>query len=191
MTITPHRLFEQPWPEGEFRLWQMGFVTDDLFGTAARWADVFGVGPFHVLPSRETDATLHGEPAPLEMQVAVAQAGPTQIELITQHCDRPSIYKEMQARGGSSFHQICTVTTDYAGKLAFYEGLGYEVASEIVAVGQHVAFIDTNADFGFYTEVVEDVPGFLDAVTKISETCATWDGTDPVRILNRDGYTTP
>jgi hypothetical protein len=190
MTTFPH-LYEQPWPEGEYRLFQLGFVTPDLFATAARWAEVFGVGPFHVLPSRETEATLHGEPAPLEMQVAVAQAGPTQIELITQHCDRPSIYREMQARGGSSFHQVCTVTADYAANVAHYEGLGYEVASEIVAAGQHVAFIDTVDDFGFYTEVVEEVPGFVDALTRISETCATWDGTDPVRILTRDGYRVP
>jgi hypothetical protein len=191
MTPPPHRLFEQAWPEGGFRFWQMGFVTDDLYRTARQLVDTFGVGPFHVLPLGETQATLHGEPAPLDLQVAVAQAGPVQIELFCQTCDRPSIYRELQARGGSSFHQICTVTTDYPGTIAHYEGLGYEVASEIVARGQHVGFVDTNDDFGFYTEVVEDVPGFLEATTKISETCATWDGTDPIRILTRDGYRVP
>jgi len=191
MTEIPHRLFQQPWPEGEYRLFQLGFVTDDLLGTAANWARVFGVGPFHVLPARETACTLHGEPAPIEMQVAVAQAGPTQIELITQHCDRPSIYREMVDRGGAQFHQVCTVTPHYEATRAHYEGLGYELASEIAADGQQVAFFDTFADFGFYTEVVEQTPTFLPMLAKIAETCATWDGTDPVRLLTRDGYGVP
>ena len=29
-----HRLFEQPWPEGEYRLFQLGFVVDDLLAAA-------------------------------------------------------------------------------------------------------------------------------------------------------------
>jgi len=191
MAKIAHELFQQPWPEGEYRLFQMGFVTDDLLGTAKRWATVFGVGPFHVLPSREIDCTLHGEPAPIQLQVAVAQAGPTQIELITQHCDRPSIYREMAERGGNSFHQVCTVTPDYEATRAHYEGLGYPLVSEITAAGQHVAFFDTLADFGFYTEVVEQTPRFLPMLAAIAETCATWDGTDPVRLLTRDGYRVP
>jgi len=195
--VPPEPLFRQPWPsgedDGEFRLFQLGFVTGDLLGTAARWAAVFGVGPFHVLPSREVDATLHGEPAPIEMQVAVAQAGPVQIELITQPCDRPSIYREMQASagGGAAFHQLCTVAPDYDRTCAGYQALGYELACEITGGGQRVAFFDTVADFGFWTEVAEEVPGFLTAVAGIAETCRTWDGTDPVRILTRDGYRVP
>jgi hypothetical protein len=187
-------LFRQPWPDqGDgFRLFQLGFVTDDLLGAAARWAAVLGVGPFHVLPARETDATLHGEPAPLEMQVAVAQAGPVQIELITQRCDRPSIYREMQATaGGGALHQICTVAPDYEATCARYQALGYDLACELRGGGQRVAFFDTVDDFGFWTEVAEEVPGFLDAVAGIAETCRTWDGTDPVRILTRDGYRVP
>ena len=55
-----------------------------------------------------------------------------------------------------------------------------------------MAFVDTVADFGFYTEVVEETPGFVDAASRPSpQTCAEWDGTDPVRILTRDGYRTP
>ena len=45
--------FEQPWPEGECRFFQLGLVVDDLFAAAASWVEVFGVGPFHVLPVSE------------------------------------------------------------------------------------------------------------------------------------------
>jgi hypothetical protein len=125
------------------------------------------------------------------MQVAVAQAGPVQIELIQQYCDRPSVYRDLVSRGQSRFHQLSTLTTDYAGKKAHFEQLGYELACEFVVRGQHVGFIDTFDDFGFYTELVEDVPGFVEGLTRVARTCAEWDGTDPVRILTRDGYRTP
>jgi hypothetical protein len=191
MTPPAHPLFTQPWPEGEFRFFQLGFVVDDLVTSARRWVDVFGVGPFHVLPRMEVACTYRGADSLVEMQVAVAQAGPVQIELIQQHCDRPSIYRDLFGRGETGLHQLSTVTADYDGKKAHYLELGFELASEIEARGQRVAFFDTVADFGFMVEVTEEVPGFLAQLSAISETCATWDGTDPVRILTREGYRVP
>lgn len=190
MSFDAHRLYQQPWPEGEYRLFQLGFVVGDLVAAAERWARVFGVGPFHVLPRMEVDATYRGDPSGVDMQVAVAQAGPVQIELIQQFCDRPSIYLDLFDKGESGLHQLCTVTSDYEGKKAYYDGLGYELASEIGG-RQRVAFFDTVEDFGFMTEVVEETSGFLAQLAAISETCAHWDGTDPVRVLTRDGYRTP
>ena len=125
------------------------------------------------------------------MQVAVAQAGPVQIELIVQHCDRPSVIRDLFARGQSGLHQLCTVTKEYDAKKAYYEDLGYELAGELIGKTQRIAYFDTVADFGFFTEVAEDAPGFLDGLAAIARTCADWDGTDPVRILTRDGYRTP
>jgi hypothetical protein len=191
MMPIPDRMFEQPWPEGEYRLFQLGFVVDDLLGTAAHWARVFGVGPFHVLPPIEQPCTYRGRESGVNVQVAIAQAGPVQVELIKQHCDRASVYRDLIEQGESGFHQLCTVTPAYDAKKAHYEQLGYELVSEMVARGQHVAFFDTFDDFGFFTEVAEEVPGFLASLGAIAQTCAEWDGRDPVRLLTRDGYRTP
>ncbi|WP_240630679.1 VOC family protein [Mycolicibacterium sp. GF69] len=185
------QLFEQPWPEGEFRFFQLGHVVDDVLTAAAGWARAFGVGPFYVLPVVEQQADYGGEIRTVAIQVAVAQAGPVQIELIQQHCDTESIYSEWSRGGTSSFHQIATITRDYDAKTAHFAALGYPVAAQSVGGGFRVAYIDTVADFGFYTEVVEAPPAFLDQVRTISETCAAWDGSDPVRIMARDGYRVP
>nr|CRL79109.1 glyoxalase [Mycolicibacterium malmesburyense] len=190
MIVSMH-LFEQPWPEGDFRFFQLGHVVDDVVEAAAEWARVFGVGPFHVLPVADQVADYGGETRTVQIQVAVAQAGPVQIELIQQHCQTPSIYSEWSRGGTSSFHQIATVTGDYDSKTAHFASLGYPVAAQSVGGGFRVAYIDTVADFGFYTEVVEAPPAFLDHVRRISETCAAWDGSDPVRIMTRDGYRVP
>ncbi len=83
------------------------------------------------------------------------------------------------------------MTTDYDGKVAHYEGLGYGVAAESTGGRFRIAYIDTATDFGFYTEVVEETSGFLAQLRQIAETCANWDGADPVRLLTRDGYRVP
>jgi hypothetical protein len=191
MTSIPDRLFQQPWPEGEYRLFQIGFVVDDLLAAAAHWAQVFGVGPFHVLPPIEVPCTYRGTETGVNVQVAVTQAGPVQIELIQQHCDRASVYRDVLDHGGAGFHQLCTVTHDYDATKAHYERLGYELVSEIDAVEPRTAYFETLDDFGFFTEIAEATPEFLGQLAKISETCAEWDGTDPVRLLTRDGYRTP
>jgi hypothetical protein len=191
MHETAYRFYEQPWPEGEHRHFQVGYVVDDLFGTAARWAGVLGIGPFHVLPRAEVACTYRGEPSTLTSQIAVAQAGPVQIELIEPSGPGPSVYRDLAGDGGCRFHQLSTVTDDYARTRAHFVDLGYEIVCELDARGQHVAYVDTVADFGFYSEIVENSPGFMESLAKISRTCAEWDGRDPVRILTREGYRTP
>jgi hypothetical protein len=186
-----HPLFEQPWPDGEYRFFQLGHVVDDVIAAAARWAQVYGIGPFHVLPIVEQQLTSgDGQVRSLQIQVAVAQAGPVQIELIQQHCDTPSIYRDWSRDGTSAFHQLATVTEDYDAKLRHFEALGYEIV-ESLGGGLRVAYIDTVGDFGFYTEVLERAPGVLEQLQAISATCAAWDGSDPVRLLTRGGYRTP
>jgi len=184
-------LFEQPWPEGELRFFQLGFVVPDLLRAATDWSHVHGVGPFHVLPPVRTACTYRGTDSEIDMQIAVAQTGPVQIELLHQRDDEPSIYRDLFAAHEGGFHQLCTVTFDYDAKRAHYEGLGYELVCEIVASGQRVAHYDTVEHFGFFTEVVEHTDEFLAQVTGIARTCATWDGSDPVRIVTRGGYRTP
>lgn len=190
-TPTRHPLYQEPWPDSEYRFFQLGFLVEDLIGTAGRWAEVFGVGPFHVLPRMNTPCMYRGAQTRIELQVAVAQAGPVQIELIEQFCDAPSIYRDFFAEGASGLHQICTLTRDYDGKRAHYERQGYPLVSEMGHGAQRIGYYDTFADFGFVTEVVEYAPSFVDHVAAIAKTCAAWDGTDPVRLLTRDGYRPP
>jgi len=179
-------LYQQPWPEGEYRFFQLGFVVDDLLGTAERWTRVHGVGPFHVTPPIEAACTYRGTESAVHVQTAFAQAGPVQIELIEQLCDRPSAYRDLFAKGESGFHQLCTLTPDYHAKRAHFDRLGYEVASEFDSVWGWVGYFDTFADFGFITEVVEDSPAIRAQMKKIADACATWDGTDPIRRITRD-----
>ena len=191
MNASRRPFYEQSWPEGGYRMFQVGVVVDDLLGACAHFARVFAMGPFHVFPRSQPDCWYRGTDTVLDLQIAVAQAGPVQFELIQQYCDTPSVYRELTG-SGTRIHQLCTITSEYQAKKAWYESLGYPLVSEMHVRGQHVGFVDTHADFGFYTELAEDVPGFVEGLTRVARTCAEWDGhTDPVRILTKDGYRTP
>lgn len=186
-----HALFEQPWPDGEYRFFQLGFYVDDVVVAAERWARVFDVGPFSLLPRTTSSSVYRGRSCHAEVQLAVAQAGPVQIELVQQFDDEPSVYRELYPAGGSGLHQLCTMTERYEGTKAHYEALGYEVVGEVDTLGFRVAYVDTVRDFGFFTEVLDHNPSFLRSAARLAGLGEAWDGTDPVRILTRDGYRVP
>lgn len=192
MTGLLHPLFEQSWPEGEFRFFQLGHVVDDVVAAARTWVETFGVGPFHVMPSVDQVLTYSdGDVRTIRIQVGVAQAGPVQIELIHQHGDTPSLYQEWSRSRTSTFHQVATVTEAYDAKKAHFEAMGHRVLAESLGGRFRVAYVDTVAAFGFYTEIVEQTPRFLAQLQVISDTCANWNGSDPVRLLTGDGYQVP
>jgi hypothetical protein len=187
MTRAPDPLYQQSWPEGEYRFFQLGFVVDDIVAAARQWAEVHGVGPFLISPVMESQMVVAGEAAPLSIQVGLAQAGPVQIELIQQHSDGASIFRDW----GSPFHQLATITDDVDGRVRHLQACGYELVGEITTPELKVAYVDTTADFGFYSEIVSTHPAFLARWQSVADTCATWDGTDPVRFETRNGYRVP
>ena len=192
MTRPPLPMWEQPWPDGgEFRFFQLGFVVDDVVDAAREWARVHGVGPFMLLPAGGQRLTYRSTTSTVRIHVAAAQAGPVQVELIQQLDDAPSLYRDWPRGRAGGLHQLCTVTKRWEAKLEQYEQLGYEVAGWSDNGGFRVAYVDTAADFGFYTEIVEGSPGFMRHLEKLASSCASWDGTDPVRIPVRGGYRTP
>lgn len=175
-------------------MFQLGFVVSDLLTAAAHWVQVFGVGPFHIMPRAQNSCRYRGVDATVDIRIGVAQAGPVQIELIQDYATGHSIFRDMATLHGANgfgLHQVSTLTRNYDAKIAHYLGRKYELACELTNPGQRVAFFDTVEDFGFFTEIVEEKPSFQVNLAKISATCAAWDGTDPIRILSRDGYRTP
>lgn len=188
---TPAHLYQQPWPQGGYRLFQIGFVVDDVVDAARGWVRSFGAGPFHVLPRNSVPCTYRGAPSTMDTRVAVTQLGPVQIELIQVYGNHPSVFADVFGPNGTGFHQLCTLTTDFDATRAHHVSLGHDPVCEVSARGLRVSFFDTFAEFGFYTEVVEHSDAFVAQLSAISDTCASWDGTDPVRLMRRDGYDTP
>ncbi len=107
----------------------------------------------------------------MSIQVGIAQAGPVQIELIQQHCDRPSIFRDWP----SPFHQLrdgdVRLRRPVATPAAVLRVQGWSGDRRVARVG----YVDTVADFEFYTEVVSSNPTFFARWDQVSQTSATWD----------------
>ena len=80
---------------------QFSYVVRDLDAAIEHWAGNLQVGPFFVAPHVPYTRCLYrGTPTDLDMSVAIAYTGDTQIELVQQHNDAPSIFRDFLSRRG-------------------------------------------------------------------------------------------
>ena len=163
-------------------VFQNAWVVDDLEAACMKWVREMGIGPFFISDYDNVfeDMTYRGEPAPLNMTVALAQAGPVQIELIQPKVDRCA-YRDSVPAGQMGFHHVCVWTHDIEQDTAYFESLGYPAAN-IGRVGTtHFAYYDTRPLMGCMLEVVSRNEGTEARFAEIARAAEHWDGTDPLR----------
>ncbi len=162
-------------------VFQNAWVVPDLEAAVDRWVTELGVGPFFVMvQDRLVDVTYRGEPAELAMRVALAQAGPVQIELIDQTSDGPSAYRDSVPAGDMGFHHMCVWTHDIDADTEYFASLGYPAAT-MGRSGARFAYYDTRPLLGCMLEVVEHQPRIEALFGAIAAASVDWDGADPVR----------
>jgi hypothetical protein len=169
-------------PGGQY--FQVSWVVADLQQAMRRWLDTARVGPFFLNAHVETEAPIYrGRPSSFDYSLAIAQAGSVQIELIEQHDDRPSAYRDSVPAGQDGFHHLACFVDDFDAKLVRLEAQGVDIASSGKFGDMRFVYADTRASLGCMTELLEHTPlihRVFDAVTAASQ---NWDGRDPVRDL--------
>ena len=170
---TDHTVFQNAW------------VVDDVEATAMEWVETFGIGPFFLAEygsEQLTDITYRGEASELNMYVAIAQAGPVQIELIQPIGDGPNCYRDTVPLGQNGFHHVCVWTDNLDADLAFYADRDCPTAATgRVIDGPRFAYVDSHAKMNCMVELLERSKMF-DAVFKmIADTAQNWDGKKPIR----------
>lgn len=162
-------------------VFQNAWVVPDLEAAIDRWVDQMGIGPFFVMvQNRLQEVTYRGEPAELSMRVALAQAGPVQIELIEQTSDGPSAYRDSVPAGEMGFHHLCVWTHDIDADIAYFDSLGYPAAT-LGRSGARFGYFDTRPLLGCMLEVVEFQPRIEATFKAIADAAVDWDGSNPVR----------
>ena len=106
---------------------QAAFIVDDVEAAALRWVETTGIGPFLLVPHVAlAEYTYRGERLEgLDFSVSLAQSGGVQIELVQQHCDSPSAYRDTVARGGQGFHNLAIYCDDYDSAFEKYLNKGF------------------------------------------------------------------
>ena len=161
---------------------QQAWVVEDLDAAMRQWTEVCGVGPFFVLEKAPMENLVHrGAPIQLDCRVGLAQAGRTQIELIQQRCDSPSIYRDRVPKGQSRFHHVAAFCNNYDRELAHYESLGHALGMAGTFGDMRFAYVDTSSALDCVLELLEDKPAVRDFFSMISAAAVDWDGKHPVR----------
>ena len=175
---------------GDYRFFQIAWIVDDLQEAMANWTKTYGVGPFYMMPKRTLPVTYRGREMEWEMRLAATQAGPVEIELIEQIPGVPNIYSEVFPNAGGGFHHFCALTKRFDETKAHYESLGFPSILQIHSF-MRIEYFDTYKAFGHMTELVEYTPSFVASHSRMSRACENWDGKDPVRMHDGEGYVVP
>lgn len=163
---------------------QYGYVVDDIEEAAMHWFNLVGAGPFihsphHVSP----DHFYRGQPSEADLSYAFGQAGPAHIQLIQQHNDAPSVYREMFPVGQSGLHHVAILPPDWEGEKKRYEDAGYETVTTLVSASR-VAYMDTRPAIGCFVELYEDNERLRETFASWKKLHEEWDGvTDPIRVI--------
>lgn len=156
---------------------QFSWVVVDLDEAMQRWHKISGVGPFLVQRHiKINEPRYRGKPGAVDFSVAIGQAGPVQIELVQQHDDKPSCYRDTVPFGREAMHHVAIVAEDYDAALASYLDQGFAEASGGLFGDVRFSYIDTSAALGHMTEIVEAKEALLRFFAKIKRDSETWDG---------------
>ena len=159
---------------------QMAYVVDDLEAAATRLSETMQIGPFMMNRHIQLDDPHHrGKPQRTDFSLGLAQAGPVQIELVEQHDDTPSVYRDIYPDGppgGMAFHHVAVIVPDVAAETKRYNDLGFATASEGNFGPIPFTYVDLSPATGFMVEVLPDMDPmhrFFGAVRKAAD---NWDG---------------
>ena len=167
---------------------QLGNIVHNMDAALHYWTETIGAGPFYIMRNmRFENFRYRGQPAQSPcVSLAFGQAGPLQIELIAQHDDVPSGYRDFLNSGREGPQHLASWFSDPAEYDAAYQRLidaGMFVRHE--STGPVARFSYFSKGDGIYPEVelaealLPSQNGFFDHIAQQS---VGWDGSNPVRL---------
>jgi catechol 2,3-dioxygenase-like lactoylglutathione lyase family enzyme len=165
------------------RVMQACWAVPNIDEACRLWTETMGIGPFYLFRDLKIDTVNYrGTPTSTHFSVAIAQAGGTQIELVEQHCDNPSAYRDLVAKGERGFHHIAIYVSDYEAALKQYTDKGFVAAIDGTFGKMRFAYVDTSEALGCMVEIIEHDPVQDEIFARVRNGAENWDGvTDPLR----------
>ena len=163
---------------------QACWAVPDIDKACRAWSETMGIGPFYIFRDLKLDTIRYrGQPkSSVQFSVAMAQAGDVQIELIEQHDDQPSAYRDLVGRGERGFHHIAIYVSDYDAALKHFADRGQVAAVEGLFGDMRFAYVDTSEPLGCMVEIIEHNALQDEIFARVRDGAESWDGvTDPIR----------
>lgn len=168
----------------KYPIQQYAYVVNNIDQATRDWFEAVGAGPFFISRHHKSeDMTYRGQPFDPDLSYAFGQAGGAHIQLIQQHDDGPSVYRDMYDAGQTGFHHFALLVPDFDAEKARFEAAGCAAVMTLTSASR-VAYMDARARLGCFVELYEKneaISGTFDNWQKIWD---EWDGkTEPFREL--------
>ena len=162
---------------------QTAYVVRDIQQAMQEWATKLKVGPWFLIEHfTGEDAQYWGKPTNVDVAIAMSFAGHMMIELIQQHNDVPSVYRDIAEKRGYGFHHWGFATANFDKDVERYRSWGCDLAFyERVPSGGRVAYMDTTSYLPGMTELIELGASFDAIFGRIYSATIAWDGKNLVR----------
>ncbi len=167
---------------GEIR--QLAFIVEDIDAAMEYWGDTLGIGPFFVKREIQfSDYEYRGKAtiSPV-VSIALANSGFMQIELIQQHDNLVSIYKEFTDSGQKGLQHVSSwlTTKELGQKIAELLTKGYEIAQQCTIASSGVKLVYMSCENGPASFIFEmsdlKEPRHYERVMRIKAAHEQWDG---------------
>lgn len=170
-------------PEGS--IVQTAYVVPNLRAAIDQWVGDLAVGPWFVAEHfKGLDPRYRGKPTSLDASIAMAFAGHMCIELIEQHDEQPSVFKDIVSTRGFGFHHWGIGTRAFDRLHAKHEDAGYEtVFTDQVPGGGRIAYHDTARTLPGMIELIEMTDAVEALFHRFHQASVDWDRRDPVRPM--------
>ena len=167
---------------------QNGYVVRDMHAGMRWWSEVAGVGPFFYVERLTLDHYKYRgqEMPPPALGFAIGQSGDFQIELLQQHDDTPSMYRDFLDSGCEGFHHMAYWTHHFDRDIQHLLECGMEIqqAGQSVTGGADARFAYLiDGPQGIVIEISDTSGSKGELYRRVAEAAAGWDGRDPFRKL--------
>lgn len=161
---------------------QIGFMSRDIDRSMRYFIDSWGIGPWYVLRNMSMSMSYNGVPTELQVSISMANCGDLQFEIVTQHNDAPSLYRDSLAHTSSLHVQhVAAWADDVASIEATAHGKGWQSVFETTSGPGRSVFL-AHPDEPMVCIELSDCDPFKDQVRDlIRQIASTWDGSDPIR----------
>lgn len=159
-------------------VYHAGYVVTDMSASIAHWVEKLGAGPFFLFDNFAfVDPIFEGRPVGPSVTLAFAFSGDFCVELIQQHDEAPSVYRNC----GSGLHHLGIAVDDLEASLLDYASAGVgSIFRAAFPFGGGCAYLDTRRELGFMTELVERNPVINGLLSQMKAAHANWNRKDHV-----------
>jgi hypothetical protein len=133
---------------------QVGILVKDVAEAAKKLEKLIGIGPFEILEPEYRDLTYRGKTGKFKIRIALAKAGPIQIELM-QPLYGETIYDEFAQRKGYGLHHLGIKTDNMEQSVKEMQEKGFRVIQSGNRPGVKWGYLSTEDQTDVIFELLE------------------------------------